>query len=82
MTAKIISKAHHRNGVAGAPFTVALVTGGPGEPGRTYLVVMFDEPGYTAVLDVDMAASGNVVFGENSWRGDHFEAHLRPLMDS
>lgn len=29
------------------------------------------------VLDVDMAASGDVSFGHNSWRGDHFEGALR-----
>jgi hypothetical protein len=24
-----------------------------------------------------MASKGNVTFGSNSWRGDHFEASLR-----
>jgi hypothetical protein len=29
------------------------------------------------VLDVAKLAQGDIAFGSNSWRGDHYEPHLR-----
>ncbi len=68
---KLLSLAHHRNGICGEPFYVALWD----EGGRKFLVTYFyhnPERCACAVVDVDLAASGNVAFGENSWRGDHW----------
>lgn len=69
----------HRNGVGGMPFQVAIVD--DAEEGDTKLVIMFQEPGYTAVLSLDkLIQSEDIRFGSNSWRGDHYEHKLRDLM--
>lgn len=77
MTRPIIAADYHRNGVGGTGFYVGLV----GEADKSQkLVVFFPEGGSTddtpkgyqtriAVVDVDMAARGDVQFGSNSWRG-------------
>jgi uncharacterized protein (UPF0261 family) len=79
MKLKILHAAYHRNGVAGAGFDVALfkVTG---EQGRK-VAILFDTPGHCAVLDVTLLATGDIAFGSNSWRGDHFEPHLRTAIN-
>jgi ethanolamine utilization microcompartment shell protein EutL len=71
---------HHRNGIAGCPFDVVTFTMKDEGKRRNMVAVVFDKPGYCAVLDADMAAAGDVTFGVNSWRGDDFEAELRPLI--
>ena len=83
----VVHATSHRNGVAGAPFHVAIVQ--DDEAGRM-LVIDFSYPdsgapdGYTAVLNLDMAAQGNIYMhqqldehgvpvpdtGDNAWRGD------------
>lgn len=63
----------HRNGIAGAPFHVLLFHDGQSEK----LGIVFDRPGYCAVLDVPKLAEGDITFGSNSWRGDQFEPALR-----
>ena len=69
------SIAHHRNGICGMPFHVVLFRY-DGER-RNMIATVFDGPDYrVAVLDVDMAAAGNVTFGENSWRGDRYANQL------
>lgn len=69
----------HRNGVAGMPFHVALVDD-PND-GDTKLVIMFEEEGHTAVLSLDqLIQNEDIAFGSNSYRGDKYEAVLRPLM--
>jgi hypothetical protein len=67
----------HRNGVGGAGFYAVLF-----EEAEQGLMVasLFDEPGYCAVYKVSLLSKENVRFGENSWRGDSFEAALRPLV--
>jgi hypothetical protein len=70
---------YHRNGVGGMPFQVAIVD--DATEGDTKLVIMFEESGYTAVLSLDqLIQNENISFGTNSWRGDHYEHELRPLM--
>lgn len=71
---KIKSIAHHRNGVTGEPFYAILFTCSEIKNG---LAIVFDEPGHVAILDVDMLYSGDILFGNNSWRGDYFEPDLR-----
>lgn len=69
----------HRNGVAGMPFQVALVDD-PND-GDTKLVIMFEQEGHTAVLSLDqLIQNEDITFGSNSYRGDKYEAVLRPLM--
>ncbi len=66
--------AHHRNGICGAPFHPVIFRD-PDE-GRM-LGVVFDTDHHVAVFNLDKLALGNVAFGVNSWRGDHYEPHLR-----
>lgn len=75
MKLKIIAIAHHRNGVRGTPFDVLLFR----ERGSSMIGIVFDEPDYCAVLNVDLLAAGDIAFGSNSWRGDSdesFRLHL------
>lgn len=66
--------AHHRNGICGAPFYPVILRD-PDE-GRM-LGVVFETDHHVAVFNLDKLALGNVAFGVNSWRGDHYEPHLR-----
>jgi hypothetical protein len=72
---QIIDSSHHRNGVAGMPFTVALVD--DPEQSDVKLVIMFEAEGYTAVLSLDKLIEEDIHFGSNSWRGDQYEEALR-----
>ena len=73
---QIISAEHHRNGVGGAPFRVALVDD-PND-GDTKLVIMFAEKYHTAVLSLDkLVQNEDIAFGSNSYRGDMFDDALR-----
>jgi len=80
MKLKIIDTAHHRNGVAGTGFDVVLFKV-QREPGAK-VGILFDDPGYCAVLDVTLLAAGDIAFGSNSWRGDNYESHLRQAINS
>lgn len=79
----------HRNGVSGVGFSVAVVKD-PAE-GRMLVIDFSGEQGsdygYTAVLNLDMAAEGNIyMFGQgkhaggNAWRGDVLGDQYRPLV--
>jgi len=68
---------HHRNGVGGAGFFVAIVN--DEETGRMLVINFPDEHGTTAVLNLDEAHKGNIYMhpepgkpgtGGNAWRGD------------
>lgn len=75
---EIDSIAHHRNGIAGAPFHAVAFRHDPdGRGERRFVATVFRETGCVAMLDTDLAAKGEVSFGENSWRGDQFEPLLR-----
>jgi hypothetical protein len=76
MKLKTLAIAHHRNGVAGAPFDVILFKE-YGQGASRKVAVVFDDPGYCAVLDVTLLATGDIAFGSNSWRGDDYEPQLR-----
>jgi hypothetical protein len=80
MKLTILGIAHHRNGVGGAPFDVALFKE-RGPCGSRKVGIVFDEPGHCAVLDVAMLAASDIAFGSNSWRGDNYEPHLRQAID-
>ena len=76
---RVYKVAFHRNGICGAPFHVVLFeSGGHLKKDRIRMVGMvFDDPGYCAVLDVTLMEVGTIEFMENSWRGDDFEPELR-----
>jgi hypothetical protein len=76
MKLKIIAVAHHRNGVAGAPFDIVLFSE-RGLSGSRKVGIVFDQEAHCAVLDVDKLAAGDIAFGSNSWRGDDYEQLLR-----
>ena len=69
---------HHRNGISGAPFHV-LIFHDP-EVGRM-LGIVFDENSHVAVFNLDKLFLGEITFGINSWRGDHYEPHLRRAIE-
>jgi hypothetical protein len=81
MKLKILETAHHRNGICGAPFAVALFEdSGPG--GSRKVAILFDEPYHCAVLDVAKLAAGDIAFMSNSWRGDQYEPFLRKAIET
>ena len=74
---------HHRHPLTTATASAAhrstcLLFRGP-RPGRQPqgLASSSRQPHHCAVLDVDKLALGDIAFGSNSWRGDHYEPHLR-----
>ncbi len=76
MKLTIIDIAHHRNGVCGAPFDLVLFKD-RGAEGSRKVGIVFDEPHHCADLDIAKLAAGDIEFGSNSWRGDHYEPDLR-----
>jgi hypothetical protein len=81
MKITIIAIAHHRNGICGAPFAVVLFEN-TGPEGSRKIGILFDEPYHCAVLDVAKLAAGDIAFLSNSWRGDHYEPHLRKAIEA
>jgi hypothetical protein len=65
--------AYHRNGVCGEPFYVVLFRDGRDKR----LAVVYADPGHVSVFDPDLLGAGVIAFGENSFRGDHYESDLR-----
>ncbi len=73
---QIIDLDHHRNGIGGMPFKVALVD--DANESDVKLVIMFEAEGHTAVLSLNKLIDEDVKFGSNSYRGDIYEGILRP----
>ena len=74
MKITIDSIARHRNGISGAPFHVVLFR----DPDESRMLgIVFDLAYHVAVFNIDKLALGNIAFGVNSWRGDHYECPLR-----
>jgi len=65
---------YHRNGVSGAPFHVILFRD---ESEGDMLGIVFEEKHHIAVFNMDRLSVFDIGFGTNSWRGDHYEPHLR-----
>ena len=80
MKLTIFSIAHHRNGIDGAPFHIALFRD-HGPEGSRKIGIVFDAPRHCAVLDVTKLAAGDIAFGSNSWRGDNYETNLRQAIE-
>ena len=80
MKLKILKASFHRNGVGGAGF-YAIIFKDVGEK-KTMVASLFDENCYCAVYDIEQLQKHNIEFGNgNSWRGDHYETELRPLLE-
>ena len=75
---KLIAHDHHRNGICGSPFSVALFEWDDDGLPRTMVGLLWEDEELEGcgVLDVNELAKGNVGFGSNSWRGDHFHDDL------
>jgi hypothetical protein len=77
MTCTIERTAYHRNGICGAPFHTILFH----DPDVGRMVgIVFDEPYHVAVVNIDKLFLGDIAFGSNSWRGDHYEPMLRAVI--
>jgi hypothetical protein len=92
---RVIEVDHHRNGIDGASFTVAIID----DPidGRM-LVIDFSyrteagqlrDAGHIAVLNLDQATAGNIYMhphdphpGGNAYRGDYLAMRYRPLIEA
>jgi len=73
-TVRVLSQAHHRNGVGGEPFVVSLFDVADDEGISHFLAMSFGNTRHefidrTGVLDLKLAADGVIAFGDNSWRG-------------
>jgi hypothetical protein len=77
----VVDLAYHRNGICGAPFHVVLFDDTEDENTRK-VGILFDQRFHCAVLDVAKLANGNIIFGQNSYRGDTFEDTLRNALKS
>ncbi len=73
MNLQIITIEYHRNGICGAPFYVVLFH----EAESRKVGILFGRAYHCAVLDVTQLHAGEITFGSNSWRGDHYEPDLR-----
>lgn len=69
---------YHRNGIGGEGFYPCTFEW----EDHRMVAIVFDEPTYCAVLDIDMLAMGNITFSSNSWRGDNFEPELRDAIEA
>jgi hypothetical protein len=83
MVRQIIETAHHRNGVSGRGFSVVRFVD---DAGRNMLGVVFDDSPtvecVTAVFDLDLLKQDVIAFGENSWRGDHYQDTLQTAIQA
>jgi hypothetical protein len=71
----------HRNGICGVGFYAIVFE--DHEQKQTMIASLFDEPGFCAVYSINELSRENIEFAEgNSWRGDHYEAELRPLLNT
>jgi hypothetical protein len=76
----IISAAHHRNGVGGAPFDVVLFKEAD-KGGSRKVAILLEPVSFCGVLGVDKLAAGDIAIGSNCWRGDRYEPPLREAIE-
>ena len=81
MKIEVKSIAYHRNGVSGIGFHAVTFTMREAGKPRDMLGIVFPERGAVAVLDTELVSKGCITFGDNSWRGDWFEADLRAAVE-
>lgn len=76
----LVDVSWHRNGVGGAGFYAVIFD--DAEQGRM-VASLFDEPGHCAVYKLGELVRTNIAFAQgNSWRGDQYEAALRPIIQA
>ncbi len=68
----ILEVAYHRNGVGGEPFHVVRFADAEG---AQMIGIVFADPMCTAILSLGVLPG--IAFGQNSWRGDLYDAPLR-----
>jgi len=79
MKLQIIEASFHRNGIGGEEFYAILFKDLAIK--QTMIASLFDEAGYCSVYSINELSNGNIAFAMgNSWRGDLYEAELRPLL--
>jgi hypothetical protein len=87
-TVRVTSHSHHRNGISGKCATMVLFdwTDDDGNERKMLGVITDLETkeeqerkfnGECYILDVTLAAAGQIDWTTNAWRGDHFENILR-----
>jgi len=57
------------------------VEAGAAIPNAKWYAAITDEPGECYVVCLDLIQTRGVRFGANSWRGDQYEAELRPAIE-
>jgi len=73
--ARVTSVAFHRNGVGGEPCYFATIVEGKQRLAEdAENSIPWSRTGRCYVIDPALAAEGVISFGENSWRGDRYEA--------
>ena len=77
------SIAHHRNGISGLGFHVAVALEEDEAERRRMLIVRFPKEAdketgnvVCAVFNLDLLAAGIVCNGRNAWRGDHYHEFI------
>lgn len=76
-----IAISHHRNGITGCPFDVAIIA----EEGRHMLVVDFGDIGGSpavAAFDIEKLADLNIRFADNSWRAERYAPLIRRAVEA
>jgi hypothetical protein len=71
---KLLKVERHRNGVAGAPFDVAIFK----YEGKVLVGVLFEADWHCAILSVEPLQRRDI--SNEKWRGDYFEPALRSLI--
>jgi hypothetical protein len=80
MKLNIIDIAYHCNGIAGEPFHAVIFEDEYRD--EVKVAVLFDSEFHCAVFDLEKLAAGNIRFGENSYRGDRYDALLRAAISA
>lgn len=70
---KVLEIAYHRNGVSGEGFHIVRFS----SEDDVFIGVVFPKEHHVAVFNEGLLGQGVIKFGQNSYRGDHFERWLR-----
>jgi hypothetical protein len=72
---------YHRNGISGVGFHVAVFIDHHSDEGKAMMMlgVLFDNDRecYCCAFSLKKLAEGNISFGDNSFRGDHYGDMMR-----
>ena len=81
---KLLKYAHHRNGICGRPFDVAIISEPhpeliKGERQKKLVIYFPGDDCACAVFDLAQLSELDIAFGSNSWRGDHYADDMAAL---